>query len=100
MVKSKWIYLALSLALCACVQDDVEGTYHADDGEFPGVTMTLRAGEIQFWAGDTSLPAITGTYRREGEQVTLTIAEHTETVIFGNGCLYPEDDPAEKVCKK
>lgn len=95
----KYLAALAAILLGACEAPEIEGTYDGGDGEGTRVSLILSAGRAQFWQGDTDRPPLRGNYHQEGEQVILTLAGRRLALTFDGNCLYPTDDPTQKICR-
>lgn len=93
------LILALVFTLAGCAQSGVDGTYSADDGEGTRVTVKLERGQVQLWQGDISEPPFMGEYRVEGDRIFMVIEGRDMLLAKDGRCLFPVEDPSQKICR-
>lgn len=96
----KHYVLVLVAALAACGGQTIEGRYHGGDGEGMEITLLLEKDKAQLWQDNKVSPPLEGKYYQMGERILLEIGGRTLVLVPKDGCLIPEGDPSQALCKR
>lgn len=99
MPRLKLAGVMAALCVCACDANDLDGSYHGGDGEGTRVAMVLSDGRAQFWQRGLDQAPLLGHYSQERGRVILQLAGRTLVLGFDGRCLFPAEDPTQRLCK-